>query len=404
MNILLISFDLQKVGHPERNLAMGNIVSSWKEIISNGSIYHESIDIIYSSFNINKEMKRLQLKWDFTSLNIIAFSVAVWSEEYVKIALNILPGFGFTGEIVLGGYQITGMDFEDLKRSFPDVRYFVRGYGEPALNKILDEISASNKAVKLISNTQLTDIPSPYVDGSIHLPRSVTTVNIETKRGCPYSCSYCSHDTVHKQRIIEKPVHKAQTEITYLVQKGIKKINIIDPVFNYGKTYQEITEFITEFESPPLFTLQYRLRKNMRKFLKQCQKGKIHLEIGIQSLDPFILQNISRRDVPNTILELLQEVSDYVPFDVSIIYGLPGQTLMSFEDTIGKLQTVTNNPIQAFPLMLLPGTKLHNDKTEWGYKENTNELGISYVRKSNSFSALDWDHMDQIAKKLKDDL
>nr|WP_230391681.1 MULTISPECIES: radical SAM protein [unclassified Oceanispirochaeta] len=223
---------------------------------------------------------------------------------------------------------------------------------------------------------------------------------METKRGCPYSCSYCAHDTVHKRSIIEKSVSDALSEIDFLVHSGITKINIIDPVFNSGSNYLKIADNIAKTQSPTLFSIQYRLQKKMKAFLKLCQKGKICFEVGIQSLDPKVLHNINRFDDPYTNIELLQELEDHVPFEISIIYGLPGQTLQSFEDTIARIQSVTRNPIRAFPLMLLPGTRLYLEKEKWQFKEEVDEYGITYVIESNSMTTSDWMKMDLISKEL----
>lgn len=401
MKILLISFDIQKPGHPQRNLAMGNIVSAWRKEVPNGIVEHLSIDIRNPAFDFSIEMNKLQIERDISTVNFIAFQVAVWSKEYVQKVLKMLPIWGFTGEMILGGYEITGRDFNSLKNTFPGANYFVQGYGEPALKEIFDSHFSGKTKACLINNTDLTDpIPSPYLDGSIPLYSSIKTANIETKRGCPFSCNYCAHDTVHMRKIIEKPVHEVLKEIECMVKNGVKRINIIDPVFNSGKNFFKIAKYISKLEAPTVFTLQYRLRPKMREFLELCKKGNIILEIGIQSLDSNVLHNINRHDDPNRTLELLREVLDFVPFELSLIYGLPGQTAKSFEETILKLRAVTQNPIRAYPLMLLPGTQLYNEKERWDYIEGIDELGIPYVKESGSFSASDWERMDHISKKL----
>jgi coproporphyrinogen III oxidase-like Fe-S oxidoreductase len=138
----------------------------------------------------------------------------------------------------------------------------------------------------------------------------------------------------------------------------------------------------------------------MHEFLQHCNSGKIHLEIGIQSLDPQVLLNINRSEKPEISLNRLKEVIDFTSCEVSIIYGLPGQTLRSFESTVGKLQRIGSLTIKAYPLMLLPGTRLSHQKEHWQYEERMDSIGIPYVSKSNSFSEAEYEKMEEIAQSI----
>jgi radical SAM superfamily enzyme YgiQ (UPF0313 family) len=401
MNILIVSFDLQKPEHPVRNLAMGNILSAWRSTAPDASIEHESINILDPAFDLITRVQELFKTREINRQDYIAFAVAIWSEQYVKQAIDILYRLDFKGQIILGGYQITGKNRATLEKDYPMVQHFVRGFGETALEQILDDTSDTTSTQSIHSYNMFDRFPDPYRDGSIQLEDSVRTVNIETKRGCPYACSYCAHDTVQQRRVIEKPVSDAIDELAFLEAYQLEKINILDPVFNTGKSFLEIAQWKSQSTAKSTnYSVQYKLRKNMHHFLNYCSSGKIHLEIGIQSLDRNVLRNIDRDEDPAQTLEQLKEVTDFTTCEVSIIYGLPGQTLKSFEDTIQMLQGVGGIAIKAFPLMILPGTRLFYQKEYWKISEEMDQLSIPYVIKSSSFTELEWKQMQQIATSL----
>jgi coproporphyrinogen III oxidase-like Fe-S oxidoreductase len=98
----------------------------------------------------------------------------------------------------------------------------------------------------------------------------------------------------------------------------------------------------------------------------------------------------------------MQRLNDAgVSYEVSLIYGLPGQTLASFAESICFLRDNGCEKITAFPLMLLRGTELFADKSRWGFTERPEgRFGIPVVFESNSFSENDWWTMRQIAEEL----
>ena len=85
-------------------------------------------------------------------------------------------------------------------------------------------------------------------------------------------------------------------------------------------------------------------------------------------------------------------------FEVSLIYGLPTQTLASFEASVRWCQERGVPVLHAFPLMLLRGTQLHRDRQRWGLVEN--EAPIPVVVQSDSFTKEDWQQMNHIASSL----
>mgnify|MGYP003687650923 CR=1 FL=1 len=95
-----------------------------------------------------------------------------------------------------------------------------------------------------------------------------------------------------------------------------------------------------------------------------------------------------------------------IPSEISLIYGLPGQTVESFKYSIAKCQAlVPKANIKCFPLMLLRGTKLHDSALDLGLREGTVELHgiqefIPHVVETPTMTQQDWQTMHDIAVGL----
>jgi len=111
---------------------------------------------------------------------------------------------------------------------------------------------------------------------------------------------------------------------------------------------------------------------------------------------------------------MIKEINKrHISFEISLIYGLPLQTPVSFQKSIDFCQTLEVPNIQAFPLMLLRGTKLHQQRKQLGLissfeSEKLDKLHYDishlppfpYVIETPSFSFQDWLEMREIANKL----
>jgi coproporphyrinogen III oxidase-like Fe-S oxidoreductase len=88
-------------------------------------------------------------------------------------------------------------------------------------------------------------------------------------------------------------------------------------------------------------------------------------------------------------------------FEVSLIYGLPGQTLESFKESIAYLQHRNIDDIKAFPLMILEGTELAENKNEYNIVEDIiDDSRIPHVVECNSFTRGEWEIMRSYANNL----
>jgi hypothetical protein len=91
----------------------------------------------------------------------------------------------------------------------------------------------------------------------------------------------------------------------------------------------------------------------------------------------------------------LREAGAFV--EISLIYGLPNQTLESFRRSIDfALEHATS--VRAFPLLLLRGTPLHGRQQELGLVED--DSLIPQVVASPTFTRGDHESMAAVARRL----
>lgn len=406
---LLISFDLIRPGEIKTSLAIASLLAHQRSVEPSRermAVTHLSINMIEHGGSARPEQFDAQLtKYDLEHFDAIALSAYVWNEYLINPFIALLRRMGFRGKIVLGGYQITYSRETELLHRYPDCQVFIAGQAEQAFAELPDHLGADHP-VFLNVPVDFHQLASPYLTGALPVPLGAGMVRLETKRGCPYRCSFCAHRDLITRRVHKHPLEKVFQELGYLADRRVQRVNILDPIFNAGKEHLEVMREAMRMNMRSTFTLQSRF-ENIRgeqgaAFLDLCEQGNFHLEFGLQTTDHEMSKHIDRANRMDWVDAALEQlVARGIPYEVSLIYGLPGQTLIGFQRSIEHLQAKGCMDIKAWPLMLLPGTKLYDQKEQWGMREEPlGEFRIPVVTGSNTFTREEWERMDQIAAAL----
>lgn len=407
---LFISFDLTRQGEVETPLAIASILGYLKndrQLRDKMSFDHLSINILkYGGQAQPTDFDKYLSAFNLNKFDFIAISAYIWNEYLLNGFIKHLRTLGFRGKIILGGYQITYSEQAALRFQYPDTDIFVSGYAEQSLKNLFTSKVASTSPIVLNTIVDFSKIPSPYLTNEIIVPSGTSMLRLETKRGCPYRCSFCAHRDLTQNKVFMHSLDKVFSEISFITARQVKRVNILDPIFNAGKEYLEVMREINRTNLTTTFTLQSRFENILgpagTAFLDLCSRGNYHLEFGLQTADPTEAENINRRNNLQKIDKVLNELRERnISYEVSLIYGLPGQTIDSFKRSIDFVQSRGCKTIKAFPLMLLRGTELYYEKEKWNIKEEaTGEFAIPVVTSSNSFRRHDWEQMYDIANNL----
>jgi radical SAM superfamily enzyme YgiQ (UPF0313 family) len=356
----------------------------------------------------------------------LAFGAFVWNETALQLILRQLRKEGLTQPIILGGPQVSYVK-RGLEKLYPEADVFVRGYAEEAVAQLMMRkepmapISGVHYAgqpdLGISASAPLEQLPSPFLSGIIQPQRFIRW---ETQRGCPFRCAFCQH-----RESDLKPVRRStaasriDAEIDWITShRIIQDIAVLDPVFNSGGTHLGVLDRLADRGYSGKLALQCRLEMATEPFLDRVARlnrtARVVLECGLQTVNREEERLIDRGNNLSAVARSLAAAARRgVECEVSLIYGLPGQTLDSFRESVAFCRRNGVRRLRAFPLMLLRGTPLHARRAELGLVEGFAEDdeagggggdrlvdGIPLVVSSPTFSRSDWREMARIARDL----
>lgn len=354
----------------------------------------------------------------------VALGVFVWNEKATQNILNDLKRYKFSGRIILGGPQISYVK-KGLEKFYPQADIFIRGYAESALVRLMQAEAHALTPIKGVhyagqpdvgfsATADLEMLPSPFLKNIVPVQ---TFIRWETQRGCPFRCAFCQHresDVFSKRK--QFPLSRVLLEAEWIARNPIiKDVAVLDPTFNSGPYYLEIIDKLIDERYSGKLSLQCRIEMLKDVFLEKIvrlnQTAEVVLEFGLQTIHPNEQVIIDRLNNLRLVEKWLKKVQLHnIKCEVSLIFGLPMQTISSFRQSIEFCQNLNIPVIRAFPLMLLRGTPLYERKKELELIESTDVaplnldrvmIDIPHVIASPTFTYQDWLVMAEMAESLE---
>ncbi|MDP2270502.1 MAG: radical SAM protein [Archangium sp.] len=343
---------------------------------------------------------------DSTNVDV-AFGAYVWGEDLLRAVLSALRRRGFRGRIILGGPQISyaGPGLEEL---YPEADAFVRGYGEDALVSItrapgrplVAGVHYAGQDDRCQRTTvDLETLPSPWLTGVVPI-EGQRFIRWETQRGCPFRCSFCQHrEPGARLRHRQLARSRVLDEVAFFCRHDVREIAVLDAIFNVGSGATDTLRAFVDGGFRGRLSLQCRAELVTPAFLDAAQMLDTCLEFGLQTIHAAEGSAIDRaNDIEKVDRSLAEVRRRSIPHEVSLIFGLPEQTLDSFLASVRWCLERRVPVIKAFPLMLLRGTPLERTRHRWGLREHGASMPI--VVASNSFDERAWAHMARVAEAL----
>jgi radical SAM superfamily enzyme YgiQ (UPF0313 family) len=195
-------------------------------------------------------------------------------------------------------------------------------------------------------------------------------VYVEASRGCPFTCEFCLSSLDIPVRAV--PLDKFLGEMQKLLDRGLKQFKFVDRTFNLNiATSKMILEFFLARHQPGMFyhfeLVPDRLPDELRAVIVKFPPGSLQFEVGVQTFNPEVGQNISRRQNYERLVDnfdfLRSKTSVHIHAD--LIVGLPGETMESFAAGFDRLIALGPQEIQVGILKRLRGTPIIRHDDEW---------------------------------------
>jgi radical SAM superfamily enzyme YgiQ (UPF0313 family) len=290
--------------------------------------------------------------------------------------------------IVLGGsgFTIFPRKIMDLLKA----DYGIIGEGE-RLSLLLDALESGERISDLpgvISRGNQEVFPPPW---EILFKRAKTSnemanfyiahggmLNLQTKRGCPYQCIYCTYPHIDGRDLRLIPADTVGDEARALERTGAKYLFVTDSVFNSSYTHSlEVAEaFVRKGVAIPWGGYLAPTKAPQKYYQKLSEAGLTHVEFGTESLSDVMLASYQKPFRVDQVFKAHASALDaglYVAH--YILLGGPGETIETVRETLHNAGKLAKTVIFFFcGIRIYPHTRLYDLALQEGQITESSDL------------------------------
>lgn len=166
---------------------------------------------------------------------------------------------------------------------------------------------------------------------------------VQTQRGCPLNCCYCTYPLIEGTRSRFLGGEAVVEEFRRLAALGVKFAFVVDSVFNTRADHvAEVCEALIRADLGVQWECFLRPRGVTRELLALMQRaGLSHIEFGSDSLSDPVLQRYGKSFGFAEVRAASEQAHALgLRYSHFIIFGGPGETWATVEETLARAQTL----------------------------------------------------------------
>jgi radical SAM superfamily enzyme YgiQ (UPF0313 family) len=261
--------------------------------------------------------------------------------------------------IVLGGagYSL----FPESALSFLGADLGIQGEGEVVFPELIErmERGASLSGLsglyvpshgfqcKKTFTKNLDTLPLPDTDlWPIPSQKEKLWMPVQTRRGCPLSCSYCSTEVI-EGRVMRR--HSPEAIVQWMARwrrAGIRQFYFVDNTFNLPPSYAKkiCRNLIGHGLNIRWWSILYPKQVDKELVGLMAEAGCEQVSIGFESGSERILKNMNKRFTPKEVHQISERLSEYGIRRMGfLLLGSPGETRESVEESLVFADSVNLN-------------------------------------------------------------
>lgn len=321
----------------------------------------------------------------FDNYDIVGISSTFLSVEDVVRIAGLARKQNPSATIVLGGPISWSIPPAQVMALIPDVDYIVKQEGEQTFLELIGEIrrggnpSTINALVFRGEDGNLVETPPrPRLDldelplpawelMGIPSPGRIPVLPIETSRGCPNNCAFCSEVTYWGKPVRYRTINAVVEELRYSAKKlGITTFRFTDSCFSApparsGQLCDAIYENCIKNDGIPVKWSAYARIENLDCDLLEKMKlsGCVALDLGLESGSKTVLRKMGRNYSPEAMVEVAKTAKKLgILLNYNVIIGFPGETNETVQATTDIINQAAPDTFSCFLFFLPPNTRV----------------------------------------------
>jgi radical SAM superfamily enzyme YgiQ (UPF0313 family) len=274
--------------------------------------------------------------------------------------------------LVLGGPGFSIFPQALMKRLGGD--FGVAGEGE-RLGWLLDDLAAGEVTPfpGLLVRDDSREPPAPWTGPRLRKVTSPETVahylrwggmlNVQTKRGCPYLCTYCTYPGIEGRKLRLFDPDSVAREWQSLIAAGAKYVFVTDSVFNSHPGHNlAVADALKRHQvSVPWGAFFSPLKPPAGYYRRLREAGLTHAEFGTESLSSAMLKDYRK---PFTVEHALAAHAEARAAGIHVAHyimlGGPGETEATVQETLDRCDKIDDAALFFFcGVRIYPGTTVH---------------------------------------------
>ena len=252
--------------------------------------------------------------------------------------------------IVLGGagYSI----FPESALSFLGADMGIQGEGEVVFPELMRRIELGADLLKLpglylpghglqcermfVKDQDQLPLPEPDLWPVLSKKEEIW-LPVQTRRGCPLSCSYCSTGTIEGRTIRKRSPELVVQWVARWRKAGVERFYFVDNTFNLPPSYaKEVCRKLIDYDlNIRWWSIIYPKGVDEELVRLMVRSGCEHVSLGSESGSERILKDMKKRFTPKEVRQISEMISNHGINQMGfLLLGSPGETRESVKESL----------------------------------------------------------------------
>jgi radical SAM superfamily enzyme YgiQ (UPF0313 family) len=249
-------------------------------------------------------------------------------------------------EALEGGFSLSGL-----------AGLYLRGHGLQGERRFAEDLDS-------------LPLPDPHLFSTSAYEGEDFWVPVQTRRGCPMRCSYCSTETIEGHALRKRSPEQVVRWIARWVESGFRRFQFVDNTFNLPPSYAlTLCSLLAEAQSPITWrSILYpgKLEEKLVKAMAKAGCGEVSL--GFESGCDEVLKEMNKHFRSKDVRDAARMLSDCGIHTMGfLMMGGPGETRDSVEETLAFVSALNLDALKiTVGIRIYPHTKLARTAVQEG--------------------------------------